>query len=321
MNWIAIAIAAGAAAALLFTTAISVTTAFTLLFFFAPLPLLIAGLGYGLAVALVGGLAGVVALAAAMGSVPAALFAASAALPAALVVRLALLSRDAGGTARQGETAGDGREWYPEGRILIAIALLAATLTAVLLVSLGPGIDQYRAAMGQVIDAMVSPQQPAGVSPEQVAQVKSLLLSLFPFAAAAGWTAITFANFRLALEIVRQARIGARPPVRFGAMTFPRSSLVLLAAALLASFLAGMPGLIGLAASGAMLIAFAILGLAVLHGLLEGHSMRRLLLAALYVAILILGFLPVLPLVALAVLDMAMGLRARAAATPPGTGS
>jgi hypothetical protein len=104
-------------------------------------------------------------------------------------------------------------------------------------------------------------------------------------------------------------------------MTFPRSSLVLLAAALLASFLAGMPGLIGLAASGAMLIAFAILGLAVLHGLLEGHWLRRLLLAALYVAILILGFLPVLPLAALAVLDMAMGLRARAAAAPPGTGA
>jgi hypothetical protein len=317
MNWIAIAIAAGAAAALLFTVAISVTTAFTMLFFLAPLPLLIAGLGWGLAVGLVAGAAGLVAIAVAMGLVPAGLFAATAALPAALVVRLALLSRDAGG-ANEGESAAGGREWYPEGRIVLAIALLATTLTAVLLVSLGPGIEQYRAAMGAVIEAMVNPQQPEGVPAEQVAQVKSLLLSLFPFAAAAGWTAITFANFRLALEIVRQARIGSRPPVRFGAMTFPRSSLVLLAAALLASFLAGMPGLIGLAASGAMLIAFAVLGLAVLHGLLEGHSMRRLLLAALYVAILILGFLPVLPLVALAVLDMAIGIRARAAASPPG---
>ena len=317
MTWIAIAIAAGAAAALLFTAAISVTTAFTLLFFLAPLPLLIAGLGWGLAVGLAAGAAGVVALAVAMGVTPAALFAATAALPSALVVRLALLNRAAGG-ASEGEAAALGREWYPEGRIVLAIALLAATLTAVLLVSMGPGVDQYRAAMGAVIDAMVSQQQPAGVSPEQVAQVKSLLLALFPFAAAAGWTAITFANFRLALEITRQARIGTRPPVRFGAMSFPRASLALLAAALLVSFLAGMPGLVGLAASGAMLVAFAILGLAVLHGLLEGHAMRRLLLAALYFAILVLGFLPVLPLVALAVLDMALGLRARAAAAPPG---
>lgn len=320
MNWIAIAIAAGAAAALLFTAAVSVTTAFTLLFFLAPLPLLIAGLGWGFVVGLAAGAAGVVALAVALGMVPAALFAATAALPAALVTRLALLNRDAGG-ASEGESAASGREWYPEGRIVIAIALFATGLTGVLLLSMGPGIEQYRAAMGAVIDAMVSPQQPPGVSPEQVAQVKTLLLSLFPFAAAGGWTAITFANFRLALAITRQARIGSRPPMRFGALTFPRASLALLAAALLASFLAGMPGLIGLAASGAMLIAFAILGLAVLHGLLEGHAMRRLLLAALYFAILILGFLPVLPLVALAALDMALGLRARAAAAAPGPGA
>lgn len=154
MTWIAIAIAAGAAAALLFTAAISVTTAFTLLFFLAPLPLLIAGLGWGLAVGLAAGAAGVVALAVAMGVTPAALFAATAALPSALVVRLALLNRAAGG-ASEGDAAALGREWYPEGRIVLAIALLAATLTAVLLVSMGPGVDQYRAAMGAVIDAMV----------------------------------------------------------------------------------------------------------------------------------------------------------------------
>jgi uncharacterized protein YybS (DUF2232 family) len=174
--------------------------------------------------------------------------------------------------------------------------------------------------MGQVMDVMVKTDGP-GMTPERLAEVKAILIMLFPFAAAAGWTAITFANFRLAQEIVRQARIGTRPPVRFGAMTFPRSSLILLAASLAASFLPGMAGLIGLAASGAALIAFAILGLAVLHGLLEGHSLRRVLLAALYFAVLILGFLPVLPLVLLAVLDMMLGFRARIAAGSPGGGA
>ncbi len=306
-NWIAIAILAGLVAALAFSAAIIVPTAWTLLFFFAPLPLFVAGLGYGLTVTLVAAAVGALALLAAVNLPAGILFFATAGLPAIVAVRLALLSR----SVQTAPEAAPTLEWYPEGRIVLAIALLATLLVTALLLSMGPGIEQYAATFSTQLDAMLKIEGPTPVTPEQVAQVKGFLLRIFPFAAGAGWTAITFLNFRLALAITSQLKIGARPPIRFGSMSFPMGALGLLAAAVATLVLPGMPGLVGLAFLGAMLIAFTILGLAVLHDLLEGHSMRVALLAALYFAVLVLGLLPALPLVVLAVLDMVMGIRTR----------
>jgi hypothetical protein len=148
--------------------------------------------------------------------------------------------------------------------------------------------------------------------------MRSLFASILPAAAAMGWTLSTFVNFRLVETIAARLRITARPLPRFGALAFPRIAAVGLVAASAAALLPDSLGLIGGAFAGGMSAAFAVLGLAVLHGLLDGHPFRAMLLAALYVAVVVLGFALALPLIVTGILDMVFRMRARTRSSQSG---
>jgi hypothetical protein len=81
--------------------------------------------------------------------------------------------------------------------------------------------------------------------------------------------------------------------------------------------LPGILGVIGSVFAAAMFTAFALAGLAVLHGLTEGMSARAPLLGGLYLALILLNWLLLLPLAMLTMLDMAFGMRARTATNLP----
>jgi hypothetical protein len=131
------------------------------------------------------------------------------------------------------------------------------------------------------------------------------------------WHVATMACFWLAARIVTLSGSSLRPWAAFGAMRFPPTSVVALLAASLAALLPGIAGFAGSLALAAMASAFMLLGLAVVHGLTAGIGGRGLILASLYVALLVLNWLLVPPLVALALADMVFGLRARANRPPP----
>ena len=83
-------------------------------------------------------------------------------------------------------------------------------------------------------------------------------------------------------------------------MVFPPSATALLAAALIGAMLAAMIGLAGLMSgvfAASLVTAYGILGFAVLHAITRGMSIRGLLLALAYVAIVLIW--PVLMLIAL----------------------
>src|SRR3954452_23309393 len=121
MNWIAIAILAGLASALIFAAAGGPTFAAAAVFLLAPAPLLVAGLGWGLLVTLIAGLAGGAVLAVLIGWAFALPYLLSTALPAAVICRLALQRRPAAPVAgAEGEARAGDVEWYPAGRVLIA---------------------------------------------------------------------------------------------------------------------------------------------------------------------------------------------------------
>ena len=92
MSWIAIAVLAGLASALIFAAAGIPTFAAAAVFLLAPAPLLIAGLGWGLLVTLTAGLAGAVVLAVLIGWAFAVPFLLSTALPAVVICQLAFSS-------------------------------------------------------------------------------------------------------------------------------------------------------------------------------------------------------------------------------------
>jgi hypothetical protein len=79
----------------------------------------------------------------------------------------------------------------------------------------------------------------------------------------------------------------------------------------------GTAGLIGLVFAAPLLTAFAILGLAVVHHLLIGHSARVPMLTGLYAALMLFSWVLALPLIALGIAELGLGVRARLKPLPP----
>src|SRR5438309_8474940 len=115
-----VAIAAGAASALMFASIISGALISLLLFYLAPLPLMVAALAWGPLCASIGGIAAAIGLGAIF-SLPYSLaFGLTVALPAWWLGHLALLGRPMAGHASSGNGAAPVElEWYPIGRILL----------------------------------------------------------------------------------------------------------------------------------------------------------------------------------------------------------
>jgi hypothetical protein len=96
----------------------------------------------------------------------------------------------------------------------------------------------------------------------------------------------------------------------------PNVFVAVFAGALVASFIPGVIGLIATGLAGAMLFAYVLQGLAVIHVYSRGVTFRPLLLAVVYLGILLLGWLAIIVAI-LGLAEPLFGLRARSAHSPP----
>src|SRR6186713_2608816 len=111
---ILIGLAAGCASALMFASIISGALISLLLFYLAPLPLMVAALGWGPLAATIGGIAAAAGLGAIFGLPYCIAFAITVALPAWWLGHLALLGRPLPDPAAgNGAPAAPQFEWYP----------------------------------------------------------------------------------------------------------------------------------------------------------------------------------------------------------------
>ena len=85
----------------------------------------------------------------------------------------------------------------------------------------------------------------------------------------------------------------------------------MLAGAIVATLLPGTLGLIGQIGVMLMITIFTIVGLATLHGLTIGNPMRPFILGSTYLALFVLSWVIMVPLVVLALVDLQFNLRAR----------
>ncbi len=136
-----IGLGAGAAAALLFASVTSGAWLSIPLFYLAPLPIMIAGLGWSHWAAMIAALAGALALGIAFGPVFFFSFLAVAGAPAWWLGYLAMLARPAGNGAAA-------LEWYPPGRLVVWAALLGGLVVIVAIPNFG-------------LDARELPRRPA----------------------------------------------------------------------------------------------------------------------------------------------------------------
>src|SRR6478752_6606077 len=119
-----IGLAAGCASALMFASIISGALISLLLFYLAPLPLMVTALGWGPIAATIGGIVAASGLGAIFGLPYCIAFAVTVALPAWWLGHLALLGRPVAnaGSGNGAAPAPPAMEWYPVGRILLWIA-------------------------------------------------------------------------------------------------------------------------------------------------------------------------------------------------------
>ena len=136
---ILIALAAGAASALMFASMVSGALISVLLLYLAPLPLMVAALGWGPLCATIGGIAAATGLGAIFGLPYCIAFVVAVALPAWWLGHLALLGRPIANSEASPENGATTTppllEWYPVGRILLWIAGFAVLTTMSVLVS------------------------------------------------------------------------------------------------------------------------------------------------------------------------------------------
>src|SRR6202011_134661 len=112
-----IAMAAGAASALMFASIVSGALLSLLLFYLAPLPLMVAALGWGPLSAALGGILAATGLGAIFGVPYCIAFVVTVALPAWWLGHLALLGRPAanGASGNGASPVAPDLEWYPVG--------------------------------------------------------------------------------------------------------------------------------------------------------------------------------------------------------------
>ena len=142
MQLVLIGIGAGAAAALLFASVISGALLSIPLFYLAPLPIMIAGLGWSHWAALIAAGIGSISLGLALGTVFFFGFLADAGIPAWWLGYLAMLARPLAASGNGHEQPP--LEWYPPGRIVMWAAILAAMVVIVAIPNFGTDARNFR---------------------------------------------------------------------------------------------------------------------------------------------------------------------------------
>jgi hypothetical protein len=325
MQFALIGIGAGVAAALLFASVTSGSLLAVVLFYLAPLPMMIAALGWSHWAALIGALTAALALAAVFGPMFFFGFLASAGLPAWWLGYLAMLARPA---AAGGNGGAPTLEWYPPGRLVMWASLVAVLVVAVAIGNFGLDPDSFRnglhRALAQLLQISVQAGEPLKFPAVTDGQhLIDFLVAAIPPAAVVLATLTNVLNLWLAGRIVKFSGRLARPWPDLSAMTLPRPLTAALAVAVALSFAGGLIGILAGVVAAGLVMAFGVLGFAVLHAITQGMNARAFMLGGVYAAVLVFGW-PVLVLFLLGLAETLIDVRARVArmrARPPAGGS
>jgi hypothetical protein len=307
---IIIALAAGAASALMFASIISGALISLVLFYLSPLPLMVTALGWGPLAATIGGIAAASGLGAMFGLPYCAAFALTVALPAWWLGHLALLGRPvANATPTAAATpVAPPLEWYPVGRILLWIAAFAALTTMAAMLTLGTDAEAITGTLRRGLLRIVGPRE-ADSAGDVERWVAALSLIAPPAAAIVSMLTLTL-NLWLAGKIAATSGRLHRPWPDLRTAELPPMTLVALSVALAFCFIGGLAALFAQIATTALMMAYAFTGFAVLHTLTLALKSRALWLSCTYAVVVVFGW-PVLAIVALGLADAVFRFRER----------
>jgi hypothetical protein len=183
--------------------------------------------------------------------------------------------------------------WFPISQILfsITLAVIAGVLIFGIMMDFDPTVlgpqlaDNFQNFLPQV-EGM--PQR----SSEELGRAFELNVQVLPFVLPSIWIGIHVMNFLLAMAITRLMKVLARPPEDIAdGFNLPQIALVMLLVSVAGMTLISPPYRYGFAtASGALVMAFSVVGLAALHQRARGWAERTPLLVLTYILITVLFF-------------------------------
>jgi hypothetical protein len=306
-----IAIAAGCASALMFASMVSGALISVLLLYLAPLPLMVAALGWGPLCATIGGIAAAIGLGALFGLSYCIAFVVAIALPAWWLGHLALLGRQVSHQASPSNGAAPAApalEWYPVGRILVWIAGFAALTTMSVLLTLGGDAATITAVIRRGLLVIWGAEDAA--PNEEARRGIDALVSIAPAAAAIVAMMTLTLNLWLAARITATSGRLQRPWPDLKSVALPPMMLAALSVAIAFCFIGGITAILAQTVAAALLMAYALIGLAVLHTVTLAMKNRALWLSCTYAVVTVFGW-PMLAMTALGLADAVFGLRQR----------
>lgn len=296
-----------------------------LLMFITPLPIALAGLGWGWRAAVVAGAAGSALILIVTSPAVAGAFALTQAAPMATLTYLALLSRPLAesGAPGVGPPGGEpaGVEWYPAGRLIVWAAVMAGLMAIAMLLVIGGDLETLRSSLADFMRSALETGLPKAegqvqFSEAEIASLSEIALSVLPAASAMSWMGSLLFNLWLAGRVTLASGQLGRPWPDLAAITYPAGTPLAFGAMLLATLLAGYPGLAASAFAGGLFIAYLLLGLAILHYTTRGQPWRPLALWILYGSLFVVNIWIGIVIAMLGLAETVLQLRARAAARP-----
>jgi Predicted membrane protein (DUF2232) len=238
-------------------------------------------------------------------------------IPVAGITHLAFLARynDDGALA----------DWYPTGRLLLAIALYGAVLPVLIIALAGGSFRILEPDLMRFLKQM-SASAPIGsnfrtMGEPQMRSFVDLWIEVLPGALATYWTFFMALNVYLAARITRMSGRLVRPWPDLHWLALPPIAAGVVLTALIGVVVGGSLRVIGIGVLGAFLVAYLLQGLSVVHAI--GRAKAPWVLYATYATIALAGAIAV-PLTALTgLVENLVRVRARVvpmpAALPPGS--
>lgn len=285
-----------------------------LLYATAPLPVMIAALGFTHKAGLIAAVTATIAAIFIFSSIAGLAYALAIGLPAWALGLAVNLARD-----HDGKT-----EWYPLDRIFVLIIAISALLTLIGSLAIASDYSGFIAAFDEfaeaieTIDPMLFAGLDAAARSEAIASLSRILALVAPPISAALSVASFTALLYVAARIVKASSRLPRPWPDLAQIALPRTAAIVLVFSLAGSFT--LPDYAGLTARiilASLSMAFCIQGLAFVHMISRPIRSRRAILAMLYFTFLALPGWPILGFALVGLADCFLSLKARRIASAP----
>lgn len=324
-----VGIGTGLVAAALFASFAS-NPSLALMFFIIPLPMLIAGMGWGLLAAQLSAFTATL-LVGLLGLNTALSFGLYIALPSLILAHLTLLRREIPQHDPDDALPANAHpqiEWYPLGRIISWTALMGGMLMAIAYFFLFGSEANYQeniqSLFNDAVRQQLLPVLGADISPAELDRIISFFSRyLLPAMSAILWFLMMIANLWMAGKSVRISGQLPRPWPSIINIEYSGLLLFVFFAAIAAVLYGGFAGIMAMCLVGAIGCAYLLLGLTVVHGLLAASPFKLFVLTTVYLGILLVSWMVAPGLIILGLWKAQLGLRQSALNDPPppaGTG-